>query len=399
MSVTVVGWDGAPLRSAARRALASATLVVGGRRHLDAVPLPAGVRTVAMGDVGAALEAVGEHVAAGSGPTVVLASGDPCFFGIVRTLRERGLTVEVVPAVSAVAAAYARLGLPWDDALVVSAHGRALRAAVNACRAHPKVAVLTAPDAGPADLGACLRGTDRMLVVAEQLGSREETVTACTPAEAAAGTWRDPNVVLVLDPARAIGARGWRHGAPPRSRGWALAESAYRHRDGMVTKSEVRALALARLAPEVGDLVWDVGSGSGAVAIECARMGAAVVAVERDADACGVVAANAATHGVEVSVVHGSAPEILSGLPDPDAVFVGGGGPAVVAACAARRPARVVVALAAVERVGPTLAALGAGGYPAEGVLLQASRITPLPDGTHRLAATNPVHVMWGVRP
>jgi precorrin-6B C5,15-methyltransferase / cobalt-precorrin-6B C5,C15-methyltransferase len=166
----------------------------------------------------------------------------------------------------------------------------------------------------------------------------------------------------------------------------------------MVTKPEVRALALARLGPRPGTLVWDVGAGSGSVAVECARFGAAVIAVERDVAQCARVAANARRHRTEVRVVGGAAPEALAGLPDPDAVFVGGGGLAVINAVAARRPGRIVVALAAVQRAGPAMEALAGAGYTVDGTLLHASRLAPLPDGAHRLAAANPVFLLWAAR-
>ena len=166
----------------------------------------------------------------------------------------------------------------------------------------------------------------------------------------------------------------------------------------MLTKFEVRAVALSRLAPRLGVLVWDVGAGSGSVAVECARFDAAVVALERDPDEIARIGRNARTHGVTVRAVLGEAPAALEGLPDPDSVFIGGGGPAVVAACAARGPARIVVALAAVERIGPAAEALTQAGYAADGVLVHASRLAALPGGAHRLAATNPVALVWGVR-
>ena len=163
----------------------------------------------------------------------------------------------------------------------------------------------------------------------------------------------------------------------------------------MITKAEVRAFALARLAPAPGTLVWDVGAGSGSVAVECARFGAAVIAVERHQRRCERIKANAQRHAVDVRTVHGEAPPALDGLPAPDAVFVGGGGPTVVEAVAARHPARIVVALAAIERAGPTHAALTGAGYAVDGVLLQASRLAALPGDVHRLAATNPVFLLW----
>jgi precorrin-6B C5,15-methyltransferase / cobalt-precorrin-6B C5,C15-methyltransferase len=406
--ITVIGYDGSPPTAEARACLADAALVVGGARHLAAVPVPPHARTVVMGEVSAALDEINallkieaeENTAEGAGPgVVVVASGDPGFFGIVRALHERGHRPRVVPALSSVAQAFARTGLPWDDALVVSAHGRELRRAVNACRAHPKVAVLTAPGAGPAELARELfPQTPRTFVVCEDLGGPDERVVHIRPAETSTRTWRDPNVVLVLDPQRSVGAKGWIAGSPPGPAGWALAEEAFDHRDSLVTKAEVRAFALAKLGPRVGDMVWDVGAGSGSVAIECARFGAAVVAVERDAASCERIRANVRTHGVKVAVSRGEAPAVLEHLPDPDAVFVGGGGPEVVRACAARSLRSVVVTLAAVERVRPSLDALIAEGFSSQAVQLQVNRLSPLPGDVHRLAAANPVFVVWGDR-
>jgi len=182
------------------------------------------------------------------------------------------------------------------------------------------------------------------------------------------------------------------HGSPA---GWALGEEEFDSRDAVITKAEVRALALARLAPGPGMLVWDVGAGSGSVAVECARFGAAVIAVERDAPRCGRIRANAVRHAVDVRILPGEAPGALDGLPDPDAVFVGGGGLTVIEAVAARHPARIVVALAAVERAGPAHAALRAAGYAVDGALVQAARLAPLPGDVHRLAAVNPVFLVW----
>jgi precorrin-6Y C5,15-methyltransferase (decarboxylating) len=395
MTISVIGYDGTPLPPAAAERLAAATLVVGGARHLDAVRPPGGVRQIVLGDVAAALDEIDD---AGDRNVVVVASGDPGFFGIVRALRERDHTVEVLPATSSVTRAFARAGLSWDDALVVSAHGRELRRAVNACRAHGKVAVLTAPGAGPAELGRNLAPQcPRTLVVCEDLGGPAERVERCRAAEATTREWRDPNVVLVLDE-RPVRPRGWLAGAAPGPPSWALPEDAFEHRDSMVTKAEVRALALARLGPRLGDLVWDVGAGSGSVAIECARFGAAVIAVERDEESCDRIRRNVLAHRVRVAVSRGDAPGVLEHLPDPDAVFVGGGGPDVVQACAARALRGVVVALAAVERVGPSWDALTSAGFAVDAVQLQANRLSALPGDAHRLAAANPVFVIWGAR-
>jgi precorrin-6Y C5,15-methyltransferase (decarboxylating) len=347
-----------------------------------------------MGDVSAALDAIQAEL----GASVVLASGDPGFFGIVRALRERGLQPQVLPALSSVARAFARVGRSWDDAVVVTAHGRPLGPVAAACRAHRKVAVLTSAGAGPAELGLALTGSARTLVVATSLGTAQESVVEVTPEQAAAQIWTQPAVVLVLDPTGEPG-RGWIAGAEQVPDGWALPEQAFDHRDSMVTKAEVRALALAHLAPRTGRVVWDLGSGSGSVAVECARFGADVLAVERDPAACRLIEANADRFGVAVDIVTGVMPGVLAGLREPDSVFLGGGGlPALEQALNVGHPTRVVAALAALERVGPVLEVLDQQGFSTAGSQLASSRLATLPDGTHRLAGANPVFVVWGER-
>ncbi|NGO12707.1 precorrin-6y C5,15-methyltransferase (decarboxylating) subunit CbiE [Streptomyces sp. HC44] len=418
--ITVVGTGtGAPLSPDAEAELAGATLVVGARRHLAAARLPDTAERVVLGPLPPALDAIEQHLKkpahhanhgnhADQQRVVVLASGDPGFFGIVRALADRfgADALDVRPAASSIATAFARLGLTWDDAVVVSAHGRDPRTAVNVCRAHPKVAVLTGPGAGPAELGAALQSqsSERVLVVASALGSGpDERVERVTPAEAAAREWGTAvSVVLCLDESRVLSPVRTIAGPPPGPSRWALDEDEFAYRDSMITKFEVRALALARLGPRLGDHVWDVGAGSGSVAVECARLGAAVTAVEKSGDGVERVRANAAAHGVDVTVVRGAAPAVLSELPDPDAVFIGGGGrelPAIVTACAGRARRAVVVAMAALDRVPAARDALLAAGFDCDGVLLQSSRLAPLPGDVTRLAATNPVFLLWGVRP
>ncbi|MET7305218.1 precorrin-6y C5,15-methyltransferase (decarboxylating) subunit CbiE [Embleya sp. NPDC005575] len=399
--VTVIGYDGAPLSAPAVQALRTATLVAGPERLLAAVTVPEGAERVVLGNVHVAAQRIGAH----RGIAVVLAVGDPGFFGIVRLLRraEYGLELEIVPAVSSVALAFARASMPWDDARVVSALGRDVRRAANVCRAFGKVAVLTGPGAGPAELAALLPDVPRTFVVCEHLGTEREEISMVSAEHAIEHEWSDVDVVIVIGPApRAGAAAGWlageRPGFPGPVRGWAVPEDAYAHRAGAITRAEVRALAVARLGPRLGDLVWDIGAGSGSVGIECARHGAAVVAVEQDAFGCDLITENAGRFGVEVQVVHGKAPEVLSRLPLPDVVFVGGGGPSTVAACAARRPERIVAAMSEVDRVAETRAVLERSGYAVEGCLLQASRLAPVAGGAQRLEPAHPAFVVWGDR-
>ncbi|MFJ5831133.1 precorrin-6y C5,15-methyltransferase (decarboxylating) subunit CbiE [Streptomyces sp. NPDC093089] len=396
--VTVIGWDGSPLTTAARSALSAATLVAGAAHHLALPEIPRDAERIRLGSLDLAARRIAGH----RGTAVVLADGDPGFFGVVRTLRapEYGLEIEVVPAVSAVAAAFARAGMPWEDARVVVAHQRTLRRAVNVCRAHPKVAVLTSPGAGPAELALLLDGVHRTFVVCEELGTDREQVSVLTSDKAADHIWRDPNVVLVIgggstgsvapgaawltgqDPAvRPV--RGW--GLPteeyaPEGRGPATGPGAVAPGGARTTAGEdpaLRAAQLARLGPRTGDLVWDVGCAGGAFAVEAARFGAAVIAVDADPVACARTESAARRHGVPLQTVQGRAPHVLERLPEPDVVRVSGGGVPVVRACADRRPERIVTHASTRDEAEAVGAALADGGYAVESLLLQTVDLDP----------------------
>ncbi|MGW5124131.1 precorrin-6y C5,15-methyltransferase (decarboxylating) subunit CbiE [Streptomyces sp. NPDC004069] len=370
--VTVIGWDGSPLTDAARGALGAATLVAGAAHHLALPEVPRTAERVRLGSVPLAARRIATH----RGTAVVFADGDPGFFGVVRALRapEFGLEVEVVPAVSSVAAAFARAGMPWDDAQVVVAHKRTLRRAVNVCRAHAKVAVLTAPGAGPAELGLLLDGVHRTFVICEELGTEREQVTVVTSDKAADHTWCDPNVVIVIG-GRSGGEGGeWIAGHDPGQgpRGWTQPAEVYGGGLGEGETELLRAAQLARLGPRVGDLVWDIGCGSGAFATEAALGGAAVIAVDRDARACARTESAAQRFGVRTQVVHGTAPHTLENLPEPDVVRVGGGGVAVVSAVADRRPQRIVAHAATRDEAELVGRDLTEHGYRVECALLQS---------------------------
>ncbi|GGZ87737.1 precorrin-6y C5,15-methyltransferase (decarboxylating) subunit CbiE [Streptomyces subrutilus] len=374
--VTVIGWDGSPLTAAARSALSAATLVAGAAHHLALPEVPPTAERIRLGSLGLAARRIAGH----RGTAVVFADGDPGFFGVVRTLRapEHGLEVEVVPAVSAVAAAFARAGMPWDDAQVVVAHPRTLRRAVNVCRAHGKVAVLTSPGAGPAELALLLDGVHRTFVVCEELGTDKEQVSVLTSDKAADHTWRDPNVVIVIGGSQqaAPAEPGWRlgqHPATSAARGWARPQADA----GEGQTSQLRAAQLARLGPRPGDLVWDIGSGSGGVAVDAAAHGAAVIAVDADPLACERVTAAARRRGVLLQVVAGRAPHVLEDLPEPDVVRVGGGGAEVVAAVADRRPERIVSHASTRDEAEAIGRALTEHGYTVECALLQSVDLDP----------------------
>ena len=378
--------------------LAAADVIVGGRRHLDALATER--RSIEItADLGPMLDAV--EAARGHGQRLaVLASGDPGFFGLGRVLADRfgAAALDIRPALSSVAAAFGRVGLPWDDAVVASAHGRPLELALEAVRRATKAAVLTSPDSPPERIGAELASLgsrfDRVVVVSD-LGLPTESVAEGPGLEwLAAASFPPLSVVLLIsgDGVAPAAAVAWSAGSGAGSFGRDEAE--FEHRDGMITKAEVRAIVLARLALPPSGVLWDVGAGSGSIAIEAAQLapGMTVFAVERNADDAARIRANADRHGVVVEVVEGEAPGALAELGSPHRAFVGGGGLEVLDAVSARLMpgGRVVATYATLER------ALGAADRLGHLVQVSVNRGGRLPDGSLRLVALDPVFVCWG---
>ena len=398
--IAIVGFLGAEcFGSGATAALRAADVVLGTGRLLDALPADAGGKRIELpGSLDEILDLVTERRALGE-RVCLLASGDPGFFGIVRVASGRfgPEALEIHPAPSSVAVAFARAGIHWDDAVVVSAHGRPLAAAVEVARSQAKVAVLTAPDQPPEALGrALLDGGSgpRRVTVCSRLGHEDESIIRTDLDGLAAGAF-PPLSVVVLQAPGALDVEGEAVGGVvgQPTLAWGRADDLYDHRAGMITKAEVRAVALGKLALPAAGVLWDVGAGSGSVAIECSRLapGLRVFAIERRSDDVDRLRQN--TSGTGVVVVEGEAPAALAQLPDPDRVFVGGGGLNVLESVMGRlRPGGVVVATyAALDRAAAAATLLG------HVVQVAVSRGVPLGgSGALRLAAENPVFVCWG---
>ncbi len=386
--IAVVGvCGGEPVGKEARAAIEAATLVAGAPRHLRTLAPLGAVALPIDGPLTDVIDALERE----RGGVCVLASGDPGFFGIVRVLAERfgAERLDVHPAPSSVSLAFARLGIPWDDAAVVSAHGRPLADAARRAAAEAKVAVLVAPDAPPEALGRellALGSSHGRAAVCSRLGEPDERVDVMTLDELATGSFDPMSVVVLLD-------RDGDGVADAPTLEWSRSERRFAARDGLVTKAEVRAVALGKLTLPPAGVVWDVGAGSGSVAIEIAALAPRlrVLAVERHDDDVRRIAANATEHGVTIEVVHGEAPGVLHALPEPDRVFVGGGGtPALDAVLARLRPrGRVVATFAALDRAAAAYERLG---NLAEVSVARGKRLA----GGVRLEAENPVFVVWG---
>jgi len=323
ITVVGIGEDGLDgLISKARGLIDEAEVLVGGERHLSKVPVGGEQRIDWDGDFDAAFDKIEKMK---DRRVVVLASGDPLHYGVgANIVRRFGADqVNVIPAPGAFSLVAADLGWPLADVKCLTVHGRALEAVTLYLTPGRRLLVLSWDGETPEKLAGLLTargfGPSRITVLGN-LGGDDETRTEGTAEKWTGETVPDLNTIAVECVAG--------DGADVLSRVPGLPDDAFEH-DGLITKSEVRAATLARLMPLPGQTLWDVGAGSGAVAIEWLRAepSAKAFAVERDPKRAAVIARNAANLGVpELKIVEGEAPGILSGIETvPDAVFVGGG--------------------------------------------------------------------------
>jgi len=325
LTVIGIGEDGlAGLSETARQALDEACLLFGGARHLALVPERPGQERHPWPSP---FELAYEQLLVRRGqPVCVLASGDPMFFGIGASLAQRLPPEElrILPAPSSVSLAAARLGWALQDVTVIPAHGRP-PARVNLHLAPgARLLVLSADGATPRRLAAQLTargyGLSRLTVL-ERLGGACERRLENTAAEWSAGVEDCAALNLIAVECRAD------PDALPLSRRVGLPDAAYEH-DGQLTKRDVRAATLARLAPRPGELLWDVGAGCGSIGIEWMRADerCRAIAIESDAARRALIERNRDALGVpDLVLVAGRAPEALEGLQTPDAIFIGGG--------------------------------------------------------------------------
>ena len=321
LTVVGIGEDGfAGLGKNARRALLGASRVIGSQRQLDL--LPACIR--AERQTWPRPFALAPVLAEGNTPTCVLASGDPMLFGVGASLarvvaRE---DMQVLPAPSSFSLAAARMGWPLQDVVTLSVVARPV-AALNAhLHSGVRLLVLSNDASSPAIIARLLReqgfGPSRLTVLEHLGGPAERRV------EASANDWNDPPVaalnLIAIDCLADASAR-------PLSRIGGLPDSAFEH-DGQLTKRDVRAVTLARLAPLPGQLLWDVGAGSGSIGIEWMRTwpSCRTLAIEADEGRQQLIERNRDALGVPgLQLVRGKAPQALAGLERPDAIFIGGG--------------------------------------------------------------------------
>ena len=325
-----IGDDGVEgMTAQARRVLEAADVLLGPESCATLLPKVLAARL----ETTANLEELCEKIeAAGPRQLVVLASGDPLFYGTARYVcaklgKDR---FEVVPHVSSMQLAFARVKESWEDAFLANLAGQSIERVVDKIRTSETVGLFTSEQWPPAAVARALldEGIDYFQAyVCENLGSPDERVTQGSLADIARDSFGPLNVMILVRRARAADTPG-----QVGQRLFGNADECFlqsRPKRGLLTPAEVRSLALAELSLRPESVVWDVGAGSGSVSLEAARIAGAgqVYAIEMDPDDHRLITANAERFGVKnLRAVLGKAPEAWQDLPDPHAIYVGGSG-------------------------------------------------------------------------
>lgn len=345
LSIVGIGEDGLPgLGEAAKAAIADAEVVFGGARHLElAASAISGEAHTWLTPFSASIDAI---IALRGSKVCVLASGDPFHHGVGATLARHidASQMRVYPHPSSFSLAAARLGWPLQDVLALSLHGRPLDLIRPHLHPGARILALTSDEHGPAALAKLLTEAGfgiSIVTVLEALGGPSETVRT-NVAMSFGLTDINPLNICAISVVALPGAR-----ILPLTPG--LDDALFEH-DGQITKREVRALSLAALAPRRGELLWDIGAGSGSIAIEwmLADPSLNAIAIESDPERAARISRNSNRLGVpSLKLIQGVAPEALAGLEEPHAVFIGGGGSdagVLDAAISALRPGGRLVA-------------------------------------------------------
>jgi precorrin-6Y C5,15-methyltransferase (decarboxylating) len=399
-----VGGDGlAGLTGRARAVLTSAEVIYGAEAVLQLLPELTAERRALGNDLPQVVATL--NAERGTKKIALVFAGDPLFFGVARYLCERigEEHFEIHPHVSMMQLAFARVKEAWDDAYLTDLQAHPLDTVLDRIRTAEVVGLFTSEREGPPEIarGLLARGLDYFRAyVCENLGAPDERVTQGELADIQEMDFAPLNVVILKrKPGRpdlpAPPARYRRFGNPDD----AFARS--KPQSGLITQAEVRSIALGQLAIGPGSVVWDIGAGSGAVAIEAARLSepGTVYAIEQDAADYHLILANAETFGVRnLKPIHGTAPAVLAGLPAPDAIFIGGTGHEVArlleAAWKALRPGgRLAVNVAALEVLHAVHTVLRGLAGKVDVLLVQVSRGTEQLESL-RFEAANPTFLL-----
>ena len=408
-----IGLDGAAgLTDTVRQLVERATLLVGSDRHLGYFPNHPASRLV-LGDFTQAIREIRTQLLTGDPNIciVVLVSGDPLFFGLGRLLLEELPREQITfhPHLSAVQLAFGRIKVPWQDAHIISAHGRSLEQLTEALQQGvEKIAVLTDGTNTPSAIARLLVGLDLSsryeFWICENLGGTDEQVQCLAVDTLMYKTFAPLNIVVLLRQSDSCDQPLDVDSLPLLG----LADgtfTSFSDRPGLMTKREVRILILGELALQPKQIIWDIGAGTGSVSIEIARLSETfqVYAIEKTAIGSSLIEQNCRRLQVKnVISIHGSAPDILQQLPAPNRIFIGGSGGnlnSILDSCNARLATNgiVVLALATLEHLNTALGWLNSYRWEYRLLQVQLSRSIPVGQLT-RFTPLNPVTIVTATR-
>ncbi|PLX73979.1 MAG: cobalamin biosynthesis bifunctional protein CbiET [Desulfuromonas sp.] len=375
-----------------------ADLLIGTNRLLALFPEFSGKTLVIDGNLGEVIDAIGTA----SGAVVVLASGDPLFFGIGRYLLRNlpHADLEFVPNVSSVQYAFSKIREPWDDAIFISAQGRGLKGAVDQIVAHDKVAVLTDETHRPRDIARELidRGRDGYAAwLCENLGSAEERIRSTDVRGLLDLDAATLNVLILIKEYDASG-----QGIGP---ALGIPDEELATAKKLITREEVRAISLAKLRLRHDMTLWDIGAGSGSVSIEADHLlpNGKVFAIERNVQYVPLLKQNLKRFNARnVTLIEGEAPLCLDDLADPDRVFIGGSGGnlwEILSAVDQRLTVggRVVINAVTLDTLTAATEYFDNAGYELEVTTVNIARTKPLTD-YKMFEAHNPVFVVVAIK-
>ncbi|BBH20483.1 precorrin-6Y C5,15-methyltransferase [Paenibacillus baekrokdamisoli] len=379
----------------------SADVLAGGERHLSFFPEFRGEQIVVKSGLAEMVSNLGrlredKHV-------VLLASGDPTFYGIAGFAAKKlgSDAVEIHPNLSSLQLAFARMGESWQDALLESVHGRPLQGLAQRIDGKSKVALLTDDKNTPAAIAAYLIQFGMLeyeAFVAENLGSDQERFGFYTLEAMADEVFSTLNIVILRH----------RDGIQYQARsGFGFEDEEFHQRKpekGLITKKEVRVLSLSELKLNPHSVVWDIGAGSGSVSVECTKLApfGQVFAIEKNEGDLENVVQNRIKFRTDFTILHGKAPEGLDTWPDPNAIFIGGSGgelrELIRICCERLQPdGRIVINAATIETLSESTRALKEEGFEFRVTLVQVSRSKPILDMT-RFEGLNPIYIITGYK-